>query len=74
MGECNQERDMPFDIFKLCHDGSEQWVSGAESFNIATMHLEILASRVPGKYAIDDRSSGKRFLFNCTNELPAGRT
>ena len=53
-----------FDIFKLQSDGSELPVGEAESYNLALIDLEILASMVPAKYVIRDRETGQKHVLN----------
>lgn len=58
-----------FEIFKLQQDGSELYVGEAMSYNIALFDAELLASKVPAKYAIRDRGTGQRCVLNL---LPLG--
>ena len=60
-----------FDILKLATDGSEQWMGNVESYDVALFDIELAAAKWPGKYAIFDRQTGQREVFNF--ELLPGR-
>jgi len=53
-----------FDIFRLQPDGSELHVGEAASYNIALIHIELLGSKVPAKYIIQDWETGQRHVLN----------
>lgn len=53
-----------FDVFRLQPDGSELHVGEAASYNMALLHIELLGSKVPAKYIIQDRENGQRHVLN----------
>ena len=53
-----------FDVFRLQPDGTELHVGEAASHFVALLHLEMIAARVPAKYAIRDRETGQRHVVN----------
>lgn len=56
-----------FDIFMLQPDGSELHVGQAKSYMGALFDSEMLASRVPAKYVIRDRTTGQRHVLNLSS-------
>ena len=53
-----------FEIFRLQPNGAELYVGEASSYSIALFDVEMLAAKVPGKYAVCDRGTGQRFVLN----------
>ena len=59
-----QMAEAGFDIFRLQPDGSELHVGETTSYNIALIDVEMLGSRIPAKYVIRDRGTGRRHALN----------
>jgi hypothetical protein len=56
----------PLDIFKM-ENGTYVWKAAAESFELAKLKVEQLATNAPGEYMIFSQTTGNKTLVKLDN-------